>query len=69
MVGKIKTDVDGLLLNLTMKKNFPIDFVKIELLSFFKSKAVHLHLFLSTLPFPKHWKQNFIYFGLKHVET
>ena len=31
MVEKIKTDVDGLLFVLTVKKNFPIYFAKFEL--------------------------------------
>ena len=33
-----------------------------------KRKVVYLRLFLSSLPFPKFWKQSVIYFGHKYVE-
>ena len=39
MSEKIKTDVDGLLLNLTMKTDFPIYLVKIELFIIFQIKS------------------------------
>ena len=69
MVEKIKTHVDRLLLILIMKRKFPIYFFKIELFLFSKLKVVYLRLFLSSLLFPKFKKQNFMYFGHKHVET
>ena len=53
MVEKMKTDVDRLLLLLTMKKTFPIYFTKTELFFNFRTRVVHLRLFLSFLPFPK----------------
>ena len=34
-----------------------------------KPKVVYLRTFLSSLTFPKFWKQNFMYYGHKHVET
>ena len=34
-----------------------------------KPKVVYLRPFLSSLSFRKFWKQNFVYFGHKHVET
>ena len=34
-----------------------------------KTKVAYLRPFLSYLPFPIFWKQNFMYFGHKHVET
>ena len=49
MVEKVKTDVDRLLLVLTMKKKFPIYFAKTELFSILKPKVVYLSLFLSFL--------------------
>ena len=55
MVEKIKADVDRLLLVLTMKKNVPIYFAKIQL-----STSV----FIFSTKFP-----NFMYFGHKHVEN
>ena len=32
-------------------------------------KVVYLRPFLSSLPFPKFWKQNFMFYGHKHLET
>ena len=61
-------DVNRLLLVLIMKKKFLIHFAKIELL-ILKLKVVYLRPFLSYLPLPKFFKQNFMYFGHKHVET
>ena len=70
MLDKIKTDVDRLLLILIMKKKFVDIFCEIELFfSFSISKVVYLRPFLFYLPFPKFWKQNFMYFAHKHVET
>ena len=40
MLEKIKTDVDRLLLVLTMKKNFLIHFAKIELFLISKAKVL-----------------------------
>ena len=34
-----------------------------------KPKVIYLRLFSSSLPFLKFWKENFMYFGHKHVET
>ena len=34
-----------------------------------QAKVVYLHTFLSFLPFLKFSKQNFMYFGRKHLET
>ena len=34
-----------------------------------KPKVVFLRPFLSSPPFPKFWKENFMYFGQKYVET
>ena len=68
MLEKIKTYVDELLLILMMKKEIPICFAKIELFFNFETKS-SLRPFLSPLIFPKLWKQNFMHFGHKHVET
>ena len=46
MVDKIETDVDKLLLVLTMNTNFPIYIAKIELFSIFKPKVVYNRLYL-----------------------
>ena len=67
-VEKIKRDVDRLLSiwkrkSLILAKSIEIIF----LLS--KPKQVYLHSFLSSLPFPKFWKQNFISLGHKDLET
>ena len=51
------------------EKNVPMYFAKIELFSISKLKLMYLRPFLSSLRFPKFWKQNFMYFGHKHVET
>ena len=64
MVQKIETDVDKLLLVLKMNKNFPIYITKIQLLLYFETKVVYVRPFLSSLPFTRFWKENFIYFGL-----
>ena len=40
---------------------------KVFLLS--KPKVVYLRPFSSSLPFPKFWKKNLMYFGHKHVES
>ena len=69
MVEKIKTDVDELLLVLTMKNKFLIYFAKIELFSISYPKVVYLRPFLSSRTFPKFWKQNLMYFGHKDVKT
>ena len=68
MVEKMKTEVDRLLFVLIIRKN-PKYFVKPNFFSFLKSNVVYLRPFLSSLPFPKFWKKNFMYFEHKHVET
>ena len=51
------------------KINFPIYFLKLNFFSILKIKIVYLRPFLSFLTFPKLWKQNFMHFGHKYVET
>ena len=51
-----------------MKQKISIDFAKVNFFSFFKPKVVYLLPLLSSLPFPKFWKQNFMNFGHEHVE-
>ena len=51
-----------------MKTMFAIYFTKLELFIFSEPKVVYLRPFLSSLPFKKFWKENLMYFGLKHVE-
>ena len=60
-----KIEVDRLLLIFDHEQNVPIYFATIELFSISKPKT----LFLSSLAFPKFWKQHFMYFGHEHVET
>ena len=43
--------------------------LKLNLFLISKPKVVYLHPFLSSLTFPKFWKQNFMYFGHKHVQV
>ena len=43
--------------------------LKLKFFLFFKPKVVYLRPLLSSLPFPKFWKQNVMNFGHKHVET
>ena len=69
MVDKIKTDVDRLLLVSKMKKSSISQNISTNFFSLLKPKVVYLRPFLSYLPFSKFWKQNFMYFGYKHVET
>ena len=69
MVEKIKTDVDRLLLILILKKNFRYILLKLNFFSLSKPKVVYLRPFLSSLPSPKFWKVNFMYFRHKHVKT
>ena len=70
MAEEIKTDVDRLLLVLIMKINLLIYFVELTFFFHFrKPKIVYLRQFLSSLPFPKFWKQNFMYFEHKHAGT
>ena len=69
MVEKIKTEVDRVLLVLNMKKNFPIYFTKIELFLNFETESSLSIPVLPYIPFFKFWKENFIYFKHKHVET
>ena len=69
MLEKMKTDVDRLLLILTLEKTFPKYFVWLNFVSFPKPDVVYLRPFLTSLQFPKFWKQNFMFFGHKHVET
>ena len=69
MVEKIKTDLDRLLLILTMKKSFPMYSDGIELFSISKPKVVYFSPFLSTLPSQKFRNENPMYFRHKHVET
>ena len=57
MAEKIKTGVGRLLLVSKLKKSLILE------------KYCGKRPFLSSLPFSKFWKQNFIYFGHKHVET
>ena len=68
-VEKVKTDVDSLRFVLIMEQKFPKYFVKLNFFSFLKPNVVYLLPFLTFLQFPKFWKQNFMYFGHKHVET
>ena len=68
MVKKIKTDIDRLLLVLIIKKNSWYILLKLNFILILKPKVVYLRSFLSSLIFPKFGKQNFMYFGHKHVE-
>ena len=63
VVMKIKTDVNRLLLVLTMKKNFRYILIKLNFFSISKPNVVYLCPFLSSLPFLKFWKLNFMYFS------
>ena len=65
----MKTEADKLLLVLRTKRIFPINFAKIEFFSIYKPQVVYLRPFVSSQPFPKFSKQNYMYFGYKHVET
>ena len=70
MVKKTKTDVDRLLLVLTMKTKMSDTFFwnwTFFLIS--KPKVVYLHPFLSYLSFSKFCKENFMYIRHKYVET
>ena len=69
MVEKITTDVDRLLLVLIMEKKCPKYFVKLNFFPFLKPNVVYLRPFLTSLQFPKFWKQNLMHFGHKHLET
>ena len=68
MVDKIKTDVDRLLLVSKMKKSPISQNITTNFFSLSKPKVAYLRPFLS-LPFTKFWKQNFVYFEHKHIET
>ena len=69
MVDKIKTDVDTLHLVSKMKKSSISKNISTIFFSLSKPKVVYLRPFLSSLPFPNFFKQNFMYFAHKHVET
>ena len=69
MAEQIKIDADRLLLVLIMKKNLLINFVKLKFASFLKPKVVYLRPFSSYVTILKFWKQNFMYFGHKHLEN
>ena len=70
MVGKMKTDVDKLPLVFTIRKKISIDFVKLNFFLFAKLQLVCLVRFrVLFLPFPKFWKQNFMYSVHKHVKN
>ena len=69
MVDKIQMDVDRLLLVLIMKKNFRYILPKLDFFSISKPKVVYLRPFLSSLPFSKFGKENFMYFRNKRVKT
>ena len=73
MVEKIKTDVDRPLLVLKMKTKFRYILLKVNFFKFrnqnLSTKPIYLLSFFPSLTFPKFWKQNFMYFGHKHVET
>ena len=58
----MKTDVDRLLLVLKMKKQFPKSFVELNYFLFYKPNLVYLRSLLSSLPFLKFKKQNFMYY-------
>ena len=53
MVKKMKTDVDRLLLVLTMEKKIQKYFVKLKFFSFLKPNVVYLRPFLTSLQFTK----------------
>ena len=63
MVEKMKTDVDRQLLVLTIQK------IWLKLTFFYFVTKSSQRPFLFSLPFPKFLKQNFMYFGHKHVKT
>ena len=69
MVEKIQTDVDRLILVLKLKKCWIIARYIGTFFLLSKPKVVYLRLFLSSLTFPTFWKQNFVYFGHKHIEN
>ena len=69
MVEKRKADVDTLLMVLKLKKSSILSKYIGHFFSFLKPKVVYLRPFLSSLSFPKFWKQKLTYFGHKHVAT
>ena len=69
MVDEIKTEVDRLLLVSKLKKSSISQNISTNFFSLSSPKVVYLRPFLSSLPFPNFWKQNFMYFAHKHVET
>ena len=64
-----KLCLDRLLLVMIMEKEFQKYFSKLNFFSFSKVNVVYLRSFLISLQCPKFWKQNFMYFVHKHVET
>ena len=66
MLLKIKSDVDRLLLVLTVKEHFPMYFAKIEHFLYFETKSsLSTYEFIfSTISL---LKQKFMYFGQKHT--
>ena len=63
MAEKIEADLDKLLLVSKMKNKFNFTKYIKKIFSLLKPKVVYLRPFLCSLPFPKFWKQNFMYFS------
>ena len=68
MVEKMETDADKLFFVLIIKLNILIYIAKIEPFFQFGTKS-SLRLFLYSVPLSKFWKNLFMYFRHKHVET
>ena len=69
MVENMKTDIDRLLLvSKLIKSSILLKYIG-NFFSFSNPKVVYIRPFLSSLPFPKFWKENFMYFSHKRVET
>ena len=62
-------DVDRLHLVSKIKKSLISQNIFVIFLLLSKPKVIYLHPFSYSVPFLKTWKQNFMYFGHKHVET
>ena len=69
MLEKIETDVDRLILVSKLKKSSILAKYIEHFFSFSKPKVVYLRPFSSFLLFLKSWKQHFVYFAHKPVET
>ena len=69
MLERMKTDVDRLLLVSKFRKSSSLAKYIGNFFPFSKPKVVYVRPFSSSLTFQKFWKQRFVYFGHKHLET